>query len=1017
MKKSVYRGLTFVFTWLFLIGNLAGTALESYRSRVDDFLGTKSYDVKTDISKNQEIYKADYQNTTELIEGSKAYYEQVSAEGTVMLKNTGALPVEKGTKVTLLGLRSSDGMALYSDGEQLEQSVTLYEALTTEGFLVNPTMHDIYNTLAEDERFNPGSDAIWNDDGSVVVNYMKANIYGIAEGTEDDYKYYPAEPKISEIAEVDGGYKESIEAYNDMAIVVFGRPNVEAGDYYAGEKGIDQSTGARNPFALTTDEKDLLTFATENFEKVVVFLNTVCTFEIADLEADPEIDAIFWVGLPGSYGYTAVAGILDGSINPSGKLTDTYASNSISAPAMMNFGNYFYTNYDEMAEGRNTSADYVVYAEGIYQGYRYYETRYADCVMGKGNANSSVGAYDSTNGWNYTEEVVYPFGYGQSYTSFVQTLDSIEISDDKKTVTAKVSVTNTGTVAGKDAVQLYAQAPYYEGGVEKSAIQLLGYEKSKLLQAGETQTIEVTADLQNLASYDYENAKTYILDAGTYYFAVGNGAHDALNHILASMGYNMEDGMDAQGNAEAVKSWDYQPENGVDTTTFSVSENGTLVTNQLEDVDLNYWIPDTVTYLSRSDWAGTWPKTYEGLSIATEEMAKQLLNDTYEISHNDDTSDIVFGKDNGIMFYEMAGAEYDDPRWDLLLEQMDIQEAIQFMTYGNRFYKAIPSIGFVGATMTENGPFGFQMALSTNSKSGSSTYVSEQDENSDYYTKDGAASAVLAATFNKELQYDLGTLWGNISLFNGLPMLWGGSMNLHRTAYNARNHEYPSEDPVLTGTMWANIVDAARQKGLAVVIKHFAFNNQSSNQQGNSTFLNEQTARELELRIFQIVMEKEPLGIMTAYNRAGLTYVGAHKNLITNILKGEWGYHGYTISDWGTDYNYMSFKETVIAGTTCFDFPEMPKEWSSYVTDTTNNFENDVQMLTAIKTSVHENLYTFANTNLMNTMNESTEYVEINTWWRVLYKTIKLVSILAGLLCGAGYVYETIIKERKNKEA
>ena len=1011
ISKGLCRGLAFSATSVFAISTVAGTALEAYSNRVDDFLGTKSYDLKVDAS--QEIYSADYDDTDSLIAASKELYEEISGEGTVMLKNQN-LPLAAGAKVTLLGLRSSDDMALYTDGARADQTVTLYDAMTQAGFQVNPTMHDIYNTLSADTRFNAGAENAWNGDNSLVVNYLKANLYGIEQGTEGDYVYHAAEPTVDDLTATDASCMDSVAEYKDAAVVVVGRPNVEGGDYYAGTAGIDADSGARNPFALTNDEKDLIDFAKQNFDKVVVLLNTVSDFELADLEADPDIDGILWVGMPGNYGYLAVANIMNGTINPSGKLTDTYASDSASAPAMQNFGSYYYTNADEMIDGTLTGEHYVVEAEGIYQGYRYYETRYADCVMGQGNANSAVGTFDSTDGWNYDEEVVYPFGYGESYTTFTQKMDDLQVSADHKSLTAKVTVTNTGSVAGKDAVELYASAPYTPGGIEKSAVQLLNYEKTDLLQPGQSQQVEITADLQNLASYDYQNAKTYVLDAGTYYFAVGNGAHEAVNNVLAAMGYTTENGMDAEGNAEAVKSWE---NSAYDATTFATSETGVQVTNQLDNIDLNTYQPSTVTYLSRGDWAGTWPKTYDDIAI-TDEMAVQLKNDTYQISDSDDTSNILFNQKGDLSFFDMAGAAYDDPRWEQLLNQMDLQEAIRFIVYGNRNYREIPTIGFLGATMTENGPFGFATMLSTNSRSGSSHFVSAEDKNAAYNTRDGAAYAVVGATFNHELQHDLGVMWGNISLFNGMPMLWGGSMNLHRTTYNGRNHEYFSEDPILTGYASAEIVSGAKEKGMIQVIKHFAFNDQCSNQQGVSTFLNEQCARELELRGFQIAVEDGgALGIMTSYNRAGITYSSANKNLITNVLKDEWGFRGYTITDWGTDYKYMTFKEALAAGTTGFDFPEMPQDWNSYVTDTTNAFANDATMLTAIKEAVHESLYTFANSNLMNYMNSSTQYIELNVWWRVLYKTLKYVSLVIGVAGMAGYVYASRKETEGGKEA
>jgi beta-glucosidase len=982
-RSNVWRGLVFMFTIVFILSSAAAMIVESWSNLIDGYLGTKSYAVVTDEEQGElwTTFTADYDNTNDLVNAHKEYGEILEEEGSVLLKNNGALPLAGDSKITLLGLRSSETIFGATIGVSVPetQNLSLNDALNEKGFRVNSTMVDIYKKLSEDERF---AEVAF---GKTVVNALAPNFSGVLAGAEPAYN--PAEPTLDDIATINASYMDSIKEYSDTAIVVVGRASSEAADFYPGETGIDPTTGARNPLSLTNDEKNILNFATENFNNVIVLINSTATMEIEELKTNEKVDSILWIGFPGNYGFLGVADVLNGNANPSGRLPDIYSSDSTSSPAMANFGVFDFANASDYLDTAVDRGDfYLVEAEGIYTGYRYYETRYADFVMGQGNASSEVGTFDSTANWNYGEEVSYPFGYGESYTTFTQNLDSVEISDDIKTANVVVTVTNTGNVAGKEVVQFYAQAPYYEGGVEKSAIQLLEYNKTNLLQPGESQTIEIVADLQNLASYDEDNAQTYILDGGKYYFTVGNDSHNAINNVLAKLGYTTADGMDNEGNATNVVEWEYSPNGDLDDYTFAVSKNKVKVTNQLEEADLNIWQPDTVTYLSRSDWAGTWPKTYDDVVI-TDEMAKFLKNDTYEIKTTDDTSHIIFNdKSSDITFSDMKNSEFNDPRWNELLNKIDLQEAILFITKGNRIYPSIDSVGFVGGVYTENGPNGFNMTLSVNSNPDSPWYVSSTDENAEYKTNDMGSAPLLAATFNKELAYEYGVLWGNDGLFNNMPIIWGPGLNLHRHPYNGRNCEYYSEDPVLAGTIGLQLVQGGLEKGLIMAPKHYAFNDQESNRNGIAPFMREQKARELELRSFQIAVEGGTLGLMTSFSRIGPVYVGADDALLHNILREEWGFNGYVVSDMVNPASYMTWKESVIAGTTNFDTTEVQEVWNEYITETTNKLSNDATILQAIKERVHQSLWVFSQSNLMNSLNSSSRIIQLNTWWRILYK-------------------------------
>ena len=351
----------------------------------------------------------------------------------------------------------------------------------------------------------------------------------------------PNELTLEELRGLNPAFDKDYASYNDAAIVVVGRIGGENGNgYYPGEagraSGVETVTG--NILSLSEEEMAMIEEAKANFDKVIVLVNATNQMEIANLEEDPDIDAILWIGYPGAYGFYGVADVLNGTVSPSGHLGDSFAKNSALAPAMQNYGDIPWANAADFSEAANVNS-YLVEAEGIYTGYRYYETRYADIVLGNGGSEAAAGTYANVDGtvaqadgeWDYANEVIYPFGYGLSYTAFEQTLDSVEISGDKKTAAVSVTTTNRGDTPGRAVVQLYAQAPYTDYDkqyhIEKAAVQLMDFEKTNLLAPGESQTITMEVDMANLASYDAENAKTFIVEPGDYYFAIGDDAHDA----------------------------------------------------------------------------------------------------------------------------------------------------------------------------------------------------------------------------------------------------------------------------------------------------------------------------------------------------------------------------------------------------------------------------------------------------------------------------------------------------------
>jgi beta-glucosidase len=1021
-----WRGLTTVFASMFAVVMWTSTICEAWKGMIDTYIGTVSSKVvseKSDDATDLYTYKSDYKSATELVNAHKNLAERIQEEGTVLLKNSDSvLPLKKGAKVTLLGMRSHYPVygGQIGSSPTVTQNVSLEAALKEKGFSVNPTMVDIYNKIgsvitgqSKNAFTGQAQDVFGNQPGTLSNSFAVSN---------DIKPLKIGEPDVASYKTTDTDYAASLKNYNDAAIVVVGRPSSEAADFFPGKTGLAQDEGAKNIFGLTTNERNMIALAKENFDKVIVLVNSDSTMEIDELKNDNKIDSILWVGAPANYGFLGLADVLNGSVSPSGHLPDTYAVDSTSSPAMKNFGMIPYANQDAISNGNLKYTDYragwyLVEAEGIYTGYKYYETRYADAVSGSGNATATVGS-SSGSSWNYSKEVSYGFGYGLAYTNFEQKLGAVTFNNEDHTATVKVTVKNTGNIAGKDVVQLYGQSPYTEydkkNKVEKAAVQLLGFEKTKELKPGESEELTVKVDLQYLASYDYLNAKTYIMDDGDYYFAIGNGAHDALNNILAAQGKTKNNGLDYDGNAVNAYKWTQKK---FDNKTYAKSASGKEVTNQLNDADVNYYLPGTATYLSRSDWQGTWPKTYSGIA-ANDKMIKQLRNDTYTIAKGEDTSKIFPNKNNNISLASMKGAAYNDERWNFLLDQMNLDEATKSLRSGGNAVSKIDSIGMFDFAEND-GPIGFQTKLGDRSKNPNSpTYVSPDDPYAKYSLNDMPTEPVVAATFSKQLANEQGAIYGNDALWINTQFMWAPGLDLHRTPYNARNHEYYSEDSMLTNYLGTAIVKSALTKGLIMAPKHFAFNDQETNRTGLSVYMTEQKAREGELRAFQGAFEGGALGTMTAFNRIGATYASASVGLMTNILRGEWGFKGQAITDMVNGANYMTVKESVIAGTNMMDAnnDNNVKDGGAWTYFTANGIGWDATLTTALRQGYHYLLYTLANSNYMNGVNESSHVVNLMTWWRAALMGLEALFGVLLIISLAGYVLTTRKKETINKE-
>lgn len=1018
-KRNLWRGLTTLTASLLTVSVAAGPVVDSYRTDIDKFLGTKSSAMVTDSTdEDMYTYKSDYSSTTELLDSIEDLGERMSEEGTVLLKNeNNALPLSKDEtqKLSLLGFSSyypvqggDMGSSLNENKGTDADTVDFVEALNAKGFGINEDLQKLYKSLEADFKTEVN---MWGN----IMEY-----YHITAPATDGV-FASKEPSQEKMDSVDDKWKDSMDDYNVM-LVTIGRSSTENGTYLPGVDGVDasQDLNQTDPLGLSDDERDLINAAVEakenNGGKVIVMLNNANAMEIDEIKNNDGVDAIMEIGFPGGYGFYGVADILSGEANPSGHLTDTYAVTNANSPAAQNFGNYEWTNADPSV---NINAEEVE-AEDIYTGYKYYETRYADTVLGQGNADATAGS-STGKAWNYDDEVSYPFGYGLSYTTFEQTLKSVDVDLANRTVTAEVDVKNTGDVAGKDVVQLYTSVPYtdydVENKVEKSAVQLLDYEKTDMIEPGESQTVTITADAQDMASWDSscENEAgttgNWILDNGTYYFTVGNGAHEAVNNVLAAQD------QDVEGNKDNVQTWEL---GDFDSSSFAVTLNGTPVENQLQDADLNNWLEDTVTYLSRNDWEGTWPETYKDLT-ATDEMISTMADDYSDIEANGDPSSVTFGADNGMTLANMKGVEdITDERWSTLMDQLTLEECLIRTGLGGTSTKVIESITSPEAIQND-GPNGFNsyplgQYANSDASTGDPCVIAEDDPNRDYKMGVMANETVIGQTFSKQLAAEWGKAVGNYSLWANTAIWWGVGTNLHRTPYNARNHEYFSEDAVLTAGQGAAIIKAGHDYGVLIAPKHLAFNDTEINRTGIAEFMTEQAARENELRGTQSCIEDaNALAVMTTYNRVGCVTSNAHTGLLLNILHKEWGFKGLMSEDFIQDPAYTKIHMAVHNGVTMTcntgdnTMAAVEAVWPYWSVENASQSE---ELLTDLKQAMLYQNYALANSNAMDGMSTSTHIEKLNTWYDNLLTGLRIGFGVLTVLCAAMYLLGLKKKEQ-----
>ena len=955
MKKksaSASRGVIAAVSTLLAVAIGVTSGAASYRSLICSAIGGDMYKtVDESDAQVTELYSDNGVSLEDWKAETDALVEEVTGEGIVLLKNENStLPLAKGSKVTLFG-RSSAELVLGGTGAggiDSSIAVNLKDAMEADGmFEINGTVWDFYKSYDGKE------------------GYTRSN--GTYMGAKPEDIYVAEVP----VAEYTDAVRDSYGDYSDAAIVVFSRVGGEGSDMPTGDFG-----DGTKYLTLQEQEKDVLRELQDSgkFDKVIALINTSNAMELGWVDQEEYgIDACIWIGGIGQSGARAVAKALCGEINPSGHLADTYAADSFSSPAMQNFGDFTFTNASEIETrigADNNGTKYVVYAEGIYVGYRYYETRYADSVLDPvgTNAASSAGAFVGDT-WNYTDEVCYSFGYGLSYGAedgqpYKQEILSARMGDDGLTLT--VQVTNTGTAAGKSVVQVYLQQPYTAGGIEKPAVQLAAFAKTDMLQPGETCQMELTVDRQEMASYDYKDAKTYVLDAGDYYFALGNGAHDALNNILAAQGKTVADGMDYEGDASLTYRWTNSARE-----LLSQSYSGNEITNRLDSASLEYYGCET-GYLTRSDWT-TFPESYTDLTATDEMIADIDAEGSYEPGSSD-ISSIITGQDNQMTLAKMTGVAFDDmEQWDKILNQLTVDEMVKIVTGSG--LSPIPSIAYPAMFM-KDGPQGNNVRTYTEDGSTATGYCGE---------------VVRASTFNTALLRRVGEAMGEDWLRTDTEGAYTPAVNIHRTPYAGRNFEYFSEDGYLSGQMALVEVEGLQSRGIIPYIKHFALNDQETNRQGICTFSNEQAIREIYLKAFEAAFTEGTVkGTMGSFNRIGCTWSGACAGLMKDIVRTEWG--STAIID--TDIAINTTLQSVFAG-----LENGSTMWATsgtvFYAHVINQASTDAKLLANLREACHIILYNLADSIGVNGLSPTAHVVETTPYWEAAaYAVIAVLAVI-----------------------
>ena len=918
---------------------------------------------------NAAYYTRDIMDSQELQAAEQAYARKAGAEGFVLLYNKTedgkGLPIAANSKLSLFSASSVDLLAGGTGSGVSTISSDMRTALTEQGFSINESLWKFYSD--NHDTYTRGGGAI---------------MYG---GAED---WSINEAPISAIPE-----EAKEEAVGTIPIYFITRTGGEGRDLgrYMGDWTDIEADKDKHYLEPDSVELEVIQYLNDNFDNVIIVVNTNNAFELGWIKDYENISAVLWA--PGAGGDTcrSISDVLSGNVNPSGHLVDTFAYDAFSSPAMQNMGDIMMVNNGDDVEAA------VFYDEGIYVGYKYYETRYYDKTVNQGNAGD----------YNYEQTVQYPFGYGLSYTTFDWSNFTMSDMDANGDINIQVTVTNTGSVCGRDVVQVYLNAPYtaYDqtNYVEKSSVSLVGFEKTDELKPGQSETVTITVNQKDFVSYDDVNAKTYILEAGDYLLTAAANAHAANNNFLAYQGFST-DSLFGQPDAQFVGKWTYtyMDNGGVDNKTYATSLSGATITNQFDHASYDELTPRN-EYLTRQDWTGTFPTPHGTQDNQRKSEFSEKNGYTWEVEVSDTIKDAIqakganaslnpmmeeeaavlagtYGKDGDLELIDFRGRDFDEVDaeggWDALIDQMDASELEEIIRNGG--YQTLASeniekpraIDYDGPSgLNEGGvthePYSITYPCATN-------LAASWDRDNSYLHGYYVGEDALAADGN----------WGDHTYIGLITGWYAPAMNIHRTPFAGRNFEYYSEDGFISGELALQAASACAEKGVYAYIKHFALNDQEDHRSHVATFSNEQAIREIYLKPFQTCIEERPtteilvqnydettdtfteqqveipavMAVMSAFNRVGCTWSGGNYNLITGVLRNEWGFDGTVITDYDNG-GVMDTEQCIRAGGDL--------KLTGYEVDAPLDITNPASQYFARQAMKHI-LYTTVNSNAMN---------------------------------------------------
>ena len=960
-----------VFTGNVIAGECAG--------QINSALGTATSKVVSTLAEGEtegyaRYFESKYNSIAELKAAGEAKVREVEGEGIVLLKNdNNILPLKEGSDVALVGVTILDPVygGTGSGAVDANGAANYYDVMTQAGYnVVDKELLDYY-----------------------VEKEAKRNAHEIGE------------MKWSKVKKNNG---DTIGNGEDVIFVV-GRVGGEGNDVTV---TIDDTLDD-DYLKLNENELSILEGLKElkddgKIRSITMIINSANPMSVGFLNDEAYgVDAALWVGSVGQTGIYAVGDVISGKTNPSGSLPDTWWVDNQLNPVQNNFGSYTYADANNFDLGTNANKfnQYVVYQEGIYVGYKYTETRYEDVVMGTPNAGD----------FNYNSIVGYPFGFGLSYTSFSFSDMQVEKTGEGQQTSYDVSVkvTNTGAVAGKKTVQVYAQKPYTEydkqNGIEKAAVELAGYGKTAILQPGESEVVKVNVPEYFLTSYDATGTGVYILDEGHYYLTVADDSHAAANNILAAKGMTTENGMTAAGDASLTYGMDYT----FDAETYATSYGtGSEVKSLFADADVNRYAgsgDNSVVYYSRSNWAGTVTSGPVQLKMTAQIAADAKLDD----SDLPDATGMEFptmGVSANLQLVNMMDYDYDDPQWDIFMDQLTYEQMAKLCANGLRMTINIDEIG-KPLTVDHNGPSGVTQKYSV----GENGYaVQTNDPQKDIKGTCYPCNGIIAATFNDELIREVGELIGEDAMWAGYAGLYGTGLNIHRSPYAGRVFEYYSEDGTLTGLVDTAETLGIQSKGVYVYNKHFVLNDQENNRAGIATWINEQALRENYLRAFELpIVNADAKCVMTAFNRLGAQWAGAYTELLTDWLRGEAGMEGFAVTDMYDD-TYMVKANEVVAGN---DIPDnyVGDDISQFAAYGPNGSTPNAAVAQALRTSSKRVLYTVLHSRGMDGISSNTQIVSVTPWWQMTLNVAQWT--LTGLTALALLLLLLDMAPRKKKKA